>query len=91
MKLSCKERSFTLSVSAMKNMLSSVVDTSKACGLFKMSSAPLIERQRLTCSHKGAYKTTHELTLMVYPARWARITVLLRLIHEATSEVSLKQ
>ena len=39
----------TLSVSAMKNMLSSVVDTSKACGLLRMSSAPLIERQRLTC------------------------------------------
>lgn len=40
----------TLSVSAMKNMLSSVVETSNAWGLFRMSSAPLMERQRLTCS-----------------------------------------
>ena len=40
----------TLSVSATKNMLSSVVETSNAWGLFRMSSAPLMERHRLTCS-----------------------------------------
>jgi len=38
----------TLSESAMKNMLQSVVDTSKACGLLMASSAPLIDRHFFT-------------------------------------------
>jgi hypothetical protein len=36
----------------MKNILSSVVDTSKAWGLFRMSSAPFIDRQRFTYGNK---------------------------------------
>ena len=43
-----------LSVSAMKNMLSSVVDISNACGLFSRSSAPLIDRHRRTCAQGAA-------------------------------------
>jgi hypothetical protein len=38
-----------LSLSAIKKRLLSVVETSKACGLLIASSAPLIERQLLTC------------------------------------------
>jgi len=43
-----------LSVSAMKNMLSSVVEISNACGLFSRSSAPLIDRHRRTCARAAA-------------------------------------
>ena len=39
----------TLTVSAMKNMLSSVVESSNACGLLRMSSAPLIDKHLFTC------------------------------------------
>lgn len=39
------QSSFSLSVSATKNMLVSAVDISKAKGLFMVSSAPLMERQ----------------------------------------------
>lgn len=54
-------RGLTLSVSAMKNMLSSVVDISNACGLFSRSSAPLIDRHRRTCAHalSAPAHTTH--------------------------------
>ena len=33
----------------MKNMLSSVVASSKACGLLMVSSAPLMDRHLFTC------------------------------------------
>lgn len=49
---SCKQDvKSTFTVSAMKNMLSSVVDSSKAWGLFKTSSAPFIDKHLLTCSN----------------------------------------
>lgn len=37
----------------MKNMLSSVVDISKACGLLMVSSAPLMDKHFLTCESIG--------------------------------------
>ncbi len=43
----------TLSVSAMKNMLSVCVDISKAFALLIVSSAPLIERHLFTCVQGG--------------------------------------
>jgi hypothetical protein len=42
-----------LSESAMKNMLSSVVDISNAWGLLIVSSAPLMDRHFLTCPDRG--------------------------------------
>ena len=44
-----KKHGSTLSESAMKNMLSSVVASSKACGLLMVSSAPLMDRHLFTC------------------------------------------
>lgn len=38
----------TFTVSAMKNMLSSVVESSKACGLLRTSSAPFIDKHLFT-------------------------------------------
>lgn len=43
----------TLSVSAMKYMLVSAVEISKAWGLLMVSSAPLIDRQWFTCGKDG--------------------------------------
>jgi hypothetical protein len=44
------QSSFSLSVSAMKNMLSACVLISNAFALLIVSSAPLIERHLFTCS-----------------------------------------
>lgn len=47
------QSSFSLSESAMKNMLSSVVEISKAWGLLMVSSAPLMDRHFFTCGGWG--------------------------------------
>ena len=56
------DKHHTLSESAMKNMLSSVVDTSKACGLFRMSSAPFMDRHRFTCAPHDCQLMPHACT-----------------------------
>lgn len=49
LKTESEPKNFTLLDSATKTMLSSVVESSNAFGLFKTSSAPFIDKHFFTC------------------------------------------